>query len=147
MQASKRVERLIRTVNHPSFGLTMDMGNFLCVNEEPVQEVRRLVSYAVHVHVKDFHVKPKKQAPASGWFATPTAIALRGAIVGYGEIDVPAQLRILARAGYQGYLSLEFEGIEEPIEAVEMVLVFLRQHLAALKTRARHSATCRRLIT
>ena len=51
MQASKRVERLIRMVNHSSFGLTMDMGNFLCVNEEPVQAVRRLDSYAVRLWV------------------------------------------------------------------------------------------------
>lgn len=132
MQASKRVEKLIQTVAHRAFRLTMDMGNFLCVNEDPLEAVRRLVRYAVHVHVKDFHVKPKQEAPPNGWFATPTSIALRGAIVGHGVIDVPAQLRLLARAGYHGYLSLEFEGIEEPTKGVQLGLEFLREQLNRL---------------
>ncbi len=131
MQASRRVEQLLGTVNHPNFGLTLDMGNFLCVNENPMAAVRRLVKYAQMVHAKDFHVRPKKDLPLPGWFATPTPIALRGAIVGHGVIDVPKQIAILKRAGYSGYLSLEFEGIEEPLKAVRMGLDFLRRCLAS----------------
>jgi sugar phosphate isomerase/epimerase len=129
MQASERVERLIQMVNHPNYGLTMDMGNFLCVNEDPVQAVRRVVKYALIAHVKDFHVRPKQTMPPSGWFATPTEIALRGAIVGHGVIDIPAQLAILKDNGYRGYLSLEFEGMEEPARAVELGLEYLRREL------------------
>jgi inosose dehydratase len=130
MQASERVERLIQEVDHKNFALTMDMGNFLCVNEDPVSAVTRLVKYAVMVHAKDFHVRPKDKMPPKGWFATPTEIALRGAIVGHGVIDVPAQIRILKDAGYDGYLSLEFEGMEEPVKAVQMGLDYLRLHLS-----------------
>jgi sugar phosphate isomerase/epimerase len=132
MQASARVERLIRAVDHANYGLTVDMGNFLCVNEDPVAALRRVVRYVVHAHVKDFHVRPKRRMPPSGWFATPTPIALRGAIVGHGEIDIPAQLKILVRAGYQGYLSLEFEGIEEPAQAVRLGLEYVHAQLKAL---------------
>ncbi len=131
MQASLRVERFIRAVNHPNFRLTMDMGNFLCVNENPVHAVRRLAKRAVMVHVKDFHVKRKAAAPTFGWFATPTAIALRGAIVGHGAIDIPTQLKLLRRAKYTGYLSLEFEGIEEPVQGIKLGLEYLRDQCAA----------------
>src|SRR5207244_4507600 len=41
MQESRRVEKLIKTVAHPNFGLTLDMGNFLCVNEDPLSAVKR----------------------------------------------------------------------------------------------------------
>jgi sugar phosphate isomerase/epimerase len=133
MQASERVERLIQMVNHPNYGLTMDMGNFLCVNEDPVQAVTRVVKYAVMAHVKDFHVRPKTTMPPSGWFATPTEIALRGAVVGHGVIDIPQQLRILTDSGYNGYLSLEFEGMEEPAKAVELGLQYLREQLKKLE--------------
>jgi sugar phosphate isomerase/epimerase len=129
MQASERVERLINAVDHENFRLTLDMGNFLCVNEGPVQAVARLAKYAVMAHVKDFHVRPKHTMPPSGWFETPTDIALRGAIVGHGTIDIPAQLRLLQEAGYDGYLSLEFEGLEEPAGAVELGLEYLRKLL------------------
>jgi sugar phosphate isomerase/epimerase len=126
MQESKRVEKLIKTVNHANFGLTIDMGNFLCVNENPVNAVKRLAKHAQMAHVKDFHVREKKSMPPSGWFETPTKIALRGAICGHGVIDIPAQIKLLKRAGYNGYLSLEFEGMEEPLYAVKLGLEYLR---------------------
>ncbi len=126
MQESKRVEKLIKTVNHPNYGLTIDMGNFLCVNEEPVGAVKRLAKYAQMAHVKDFHVRKKATKPPTGWFDTPTEIALRGAICGHGEIDIPAEIKLLKRAGYDGFLSLEFEGIEEPLTAVRSGLDYLR---------------------
>jgi sugar phosphate isomerase/epimerase len=126
MQAAERVERLINAVDHENFGLTLDMGNFLCVNDDPVRAVERLAKYAVMVHVKDFHVRPKSTMPPQGWFATPTEIALRGAIVGHGAIDVPSQLRLLRESGYDHYLSLEFEGLEEPAKAIHLGLEYLR---------------------
>lgn len=133
MQKAARVEELIKKVNHSNFRVTLDTGNFLCVNEDPVESVRWLAPYAVMVHFKDFHVKPKSQMPPDGWFATPTSIALRGAILGHGDIDIPAQLRILKKAGYNGYLSLEFEGIEEPTFAVKSGLKYLRTELKNLR--------------
>jgi sugar phosphate isomerase/epimerase len=129
MQAAERVEKLIKTVKHPNFGLTLDMGNFLCVNDDPVKAVKRLAKYAVMVHAKDFHVRDKRTMPATGWFATPTRIALRGAIVGHGVIDVPAQIAHLKKAGYNGWVSLEFEGMEEPITAIRLGLDYLRKLL------------------
>lgn len=132
MQNSKVVEKLLKTVNHPNFALTMDMGNFLCVNEDPVKAVARLAKYAVMIHAKDFHVRPKGTVPQVGWFKTPTEIALRGAVAGHGVVDIPAQLRLLKKAKYTGYLSLEFEGIEEPTKAVPWGLEYLRQQTAEL---------------
>ncbi|MCC7409843.1 MAG: sugar phosphate isomerase/epimerase [Phycisphaeraceae bacterium] len=125
MQASKRVESLLKAVHHPNFGLTIDLGNFLCVNENPVNAVTRLAKYVIMAHVKDFHVRPKTAMPPAGWFATPTKIALRGAIVGHGVIDIPKVLTILNKR-YTGYLSLEFEGMEDPPFACEQGLAYLK---------------------
>jgi sugar phosphate isomerase/epimerase len=130
MQAAERCEKLLKTVDHPNFGLTIDMGNFLCVNDDPVKAVKRLSRYAVMAHVKDFHVRPKSTMPPSGWFATPTPIALRGAIVGHGDNDIPTEIKLLKQAKYRGYLSLEFEGMEEAAGAVLSGLNYLRPLLA-----------------
>jgi sugar phosphate isomerase/epimerase len=126
MQASKRVAKLIETVNHPNFGLTIDLGNFLCVNEDCTDATRRLAKHVIMAHAKDFHIKPKEDMPPTGWFATPTEICLRGAIAGHGVLNLPAQLKLLQNAGYDGYLSLEFEGMEEPTQAVKLGLDYLR---------------------
>ncbi len=133
MQESKRVEKLLKTIDHENFALTLDMGNFLCVNENPTDAVARLAQYAVMAHAKDFHSRPKETMPPTGWFATPTPIALRGAIAGHGVIDIPAELRLLKKAGYDGYLSLEFEGMEEPTQAIQLGLDYLRQQLQSLR--------------
>jgi sugar phosphate isomerase/epimerase len=133
MQESTRVEKLIRAVAHENYGLTIDLGNFLCVNENPTDATRRLAKYVVMAHAKDFHVKPKSQMPPTGWFATPTKIALRGAIAGHGVLDLPAQLALLKKSGYDGYLSLEFEGMEEPTEAVTLGLNYLREVLREIE--------------
>lgn len=126
MQAAERVEALLKAVKHPNFRLTIDLGNFLCVNDDPVAAVRRLGKYAVMAHAKDFHVRPKDRMPPTGWFATPTKIALRGAIAGHGVLDLPKQIALLKRAGYDGWLSLEFEGMEDPLTAVKLGLEYLR---------------------
>jgi sugar phosphate isomerase/epimerase len=126
MQASERVEKLIKAVDHDNFGLTIDLGNFLCVNENPTDAARRLAKHVIMAHAKDFHVKPKKQMPPVGWFPTPTEICLRGAIAGHGVLDLPAQLKLLKKAGYNGWLSLEFEGMEEPAQGIKLGLDYLR---------------------
>jgi len=108
------------------------MGNFLCVNEAPEKAVANVAKLAIMCHVKDFHVKPKAKRPPTGWFDTPTEISLRGAIVGHGAIDIPKQLATLKKVGYKSWLSLEFEGIEEPAFAVKTGLDYLKLHMKAL---------------
>ncbi|MDR0397141.1 MAG: sugar phosphate isomerase/epimerase [Oscillospiraceae bacterium] len=112
-QDSDRVEALIDAVDHPNFGALVDIGNFLCADEDPLHAVSRLAPLAVHVHAKDFHVKRGGSNPGLGWFMTRGGNWLRGAVAGHGELDIPRLLGILKRAGYDGWVAVEFEGIED----------------------------------
>ena len=144
MQTVERVSALIEEVDHDNYGLTIDLGNFLCLNQDPVDAAKRLGRYVVMAHAKDFHIKKKKDAPppapqingqnqlGAGWIHTPTTIAIRGAVTGHGDLNLPAQLKALDRAGYDGPLSVEFEGLEEPRQAVRLGLAYLEQQLEAL---------------
>ena len=132
-QASERVQRLVRAVNRDNFRVTVDIGNFLCVDEEPVTAVRRLARYASHVHVKDFHRKTRRADPGEGWFRTAGKNWLRGAIVGHGNVDVRRCLSLLKRAGYDGWYSIEFEGMEDPRLGVRVGVDNLRRYLEAAK--------------
>jgi len=126
LQTAERVEKLIRAVDRKNFGLTLDLGNFLCLNQDPTAATRQLARHAVMVHAKDFHVRNKKAIPSTGWFATPTPIALRGAILGHGTLDLPAQFRILKKAGYAGWVSIEFEGMEPPEQGLSLGVDYAR---------------------
>lgn len=127
-QDSERVEKLVNGVNHPNFGALIDMGNFLCADEDPAQAVGRLLPYGFHCHAKDFHTKPGNGAnPGSGWFQSRGGNYLRGSIIGHGDVPVIQCLRLMRRAKFDGVLSIEFEGVEEVLTGIAMGLENLRR--------------------
>ena len=113
-QDSERVELLVNTVAHPNFGLLVDVGNFLCADENPVTAVGRCAPYAFHVHLKDFLYKSgQEDDPGEGFFSTRAGAFLRGTVAGHGVVPIKQCIRALKNVGYDGYLTLEFEGKEE----------------------------------
>lgn len=127
-QDSERVEKLINGVNHPNFGALVDIGNFLCVDEEPGRAVGRLMPYAFHCHAKDFHFKPGSSFnPGDGWFLSRGGNYLRGSIIGHGDVPLVACIRIIKRSGYDGVLSIEFEGMEDVLLGIATGLANLRR--------------------
>ena len=120
-QDSIRVEQLVTAVDHPNFGVLIDMGNFLCADDDPATAVGRLMPYAFHCHAKDFHVKPGTDVfPGTGWFESRAGNYLRGAIIGHGNVDVLHCLKIMKREDFQGVLSIEFEGIEDVLKGIQL---------------------------
>jgi len=129
-QDSTRVEKLVHAVGHENFGLLVDIGNFLCADDPSVTAVSRVANFARHVHIKDFHIKSGNEPdPGKGWFQTRGGNYLRGAIVGHGNVPVMQCLNILKRSGYDGFVSIEFEGIESNLEALEIGLENLKRYI------------------
>ena len=128
-QNSERVERLIRTVNCENYGWLVDMGNFLCVDEELTSAVRRAAPYAFHAHAKDFlyHVPKSGQPIPEGFFKSSNGNLLRGTVVGHGVVPVAEDIKTLRSVGYDKWLSLEFEGMEDNLPALSAGLAFLRR--------------------
>ncbi len=127
-QDSDRVERLIGTVNDPNFGWLVDIGNFLCADENPAVAVGKAANYAKHVHVKDFHIKSGSEFdPGRNFFLTRGGTYLRGAVLCQGNVPVYQCLKTIKRAGYDSYVSIEFEGIEDNIPALEAGLENLKK--------------------
>lgn len=112
-QDSARVEAIINGVHDDNFGALVDIGNFMCADENPALAVGNVAPYAFHVHCKDFHFKAGTDfIPSGGFFMTRGGNYLRGAIIGHGAVPVKQCLKILKCAGYDGYLTVEFEGME-----------------------------------
>lgn len=120
-QDANRVEKLINSVAHPNFGALVDLGNFMCADENPNISVGIMAPYAFHVHAKDFFFKSGDGIhPGEGWFTTRAGNFIRGAIIGQGEARVMQSLGILKRAGYDGYVSVEFEGMEDKLTGIRV---------------------------
>ena len=111
-QDSDRREAFVALVNHDNYGLLVDMGNFLCVDEDPVTAVSRVANYAFHAHAKDMLILPHDADPA-GLIATRGAGWLKATAIGHGSVPVERCLKVLKRAGYNGWVSLEYEGKED----------------------------------
>ncbi len=131
-QDSDRVEKLVTGVANENFGLLVDIGNFACADDPSDKAVGRVAKYAKHVHIKDFHIKSGSEPdPGRGFFRSRAGNYLRGAIIGHGNIPVAQCIGILKRAGYDGYVSIEFEGIEQTLKGIEIGLENLRRYVAA----------------
>ncbi len=114
VNGSDRVQALLNAVDRPNFKTTLDVGNFLCVDEDPLVGVKKNLPYTVMVHFKDFYIRPSYRDPGEGdWFRSNHGTYLRGSIIGHGDIDVWQAVKMIKDSGYDGYISIEFEGMED----------------------------------
>ena len=123
-QDSLRVEKLFHTVHHLNYGLLVDVGNFACVDEDSATAVSRVANCAVHAHVKDFIKHPFGDG-FTGGFVTRGCNRLEACAVGDGDIPVAQCLAILERAGYDGFVSVEYEGAGDCLEGIKKSRDFL----------------------
>jgi len=132
-QDSDRMERLFNAVNHDNFGLLVDMGNFICADEDSTLAVSRVAPYAVHAHAKDM-IRYSGSSHNPGAAMTRGGNWFRGTIIGQGSIPVKQCVRILQRAKYDGYLSIEFEGVEDCLYGIAKGLENLQRYLAEVES-------------
>ena len=133
MQDSDRMVKLYKAVNHANFGLLCDMGNFICVDEENTSAVKNVSPYVIYVHAKDFLRKTKEECAEN----VPTGFKPSrsgnyywcGTIVGEGIVNAKDCIKILQEAGYDGYISVEFEGQQEALAAIRKGLENVKNYI------------------
>lgn len=96
------VERIVKAVNSEWLQVTLDTGNFL---EDPYEKISALAPRAVLVQAKTYF-------GGGTWYTL--------------DLDYPRIGKIIREAGFRGYVSLEFEGKEDPTTAVPKSLEHLR---------------------
>lgn len=107
-------KKLLEAVGSDNFRLLGDMGNYYCGDVDPAKAFGALAPYMAHVHAKDFFVSEKD----NGGFRSRGGKYLKGTVIGKGDVDVPACIASLKQAGYQGYISIEFEGSEPVLQSI-----------------------------
>lgn len=127
VQASDRVQTLVHAVNRPNFKTTLDVGNFVCVDENPLTAVANNLPYASMVHIKDFYIRPARRNPGEGWFRSAGGNYLRGAIAGQGDLDLIEIISLVKSSGYDGFLSIEYEGMEDCLTGTRIAFENVRR--------------------
>lgn len=132
-QDSDRVIRLIEAVGSTNYGQLVDVGNFSCADDPSDVACGKAAPVAFHCHCKDMFVKSGQMPnPGKGWFLSRGANYIRCTIVGHGDIPVRQCLAALKKGGYDGYCSIEFEGMEDVIEGISIGLDNLKRYLAEI---------------
>lgn len=129
IQASDRVQALVNLVDRPNFRTTVDVGNFMCADEESTAAVKKNIGIASMLHLKDFYLRPSTSEMGEGWFRTEAGHYLRGAIVGHGDIRMRDVLNIVKESGYDGDVSIEFEGMEDCLVGTRLGLEYAKKEL------------------
>ena len=105
-RTAEGVMRIVNAIDSPWLKTTLDTGNFL---EDIYPQMERLAQDACLVQAKTYDGGGK-------WYTL--------------EIDYARVAEILRKVGYQGFVSLEFEGKDDPAKAVPKSLARLQKAFA-----------------
>ena len=92
-------------VDSPWFGLILDTGSY--GGEDPYEEIRKTVPFAVSWQVKELINRNGREEP----------------------IDLPKLMGIIKDSSYRGYLPIETLGPGDPFEKVQVFLAEVRKAL------------------
>ncbi len=117
--SSHRVAQVIKLVNSPAVAALWDSHHPYRVGESVQEVMEQLDGHIAHVHVKDAR---RVVSDPTKWQLVP---------IGNGEVPVYAQLQILHKHHYDGYISVEWEKrwhpeIDEPEFALPQHMNWLR---------------------
>lgn len=101
-RTAEGVLRIVEDINSPWLRITADTGNFL---EDPYRQLELLAH-------KTFLVQAKTYFGGGKWYTL--------------DIDYKKVSEIFHKVNYRGYISLEFEGNEDPLTAIPRSLELLR---------------------
>jgi len=105
-RTAEGVMRIVDAINSPWLQVTMDTGNFL---EDPYDRLEKLAPKTVLVQTKTYY-------GGGLWYTL--------------ELDYDRIAKLLRKHNYHGFLSLEFEGRENPLTGVPKSLALLRKAFA-----------------
>jgi sugar phosphate isomerase/epimerase len=111
-QVCSLIEKVREQTKHDALGANPDTGNFLLVNQAPLEGVKGVAHLAYMCHFKDFARAPQQ-------FRGPTFSALNGdqfigTAIGEGEVPLQPCTQALKEAGFEGWLNIEYESEEDP---------------------------------
>ena len=105
-RTAEGVKRIVDAVDSPWLQVTMDTGNFF---DDRERQLKMLAPHAVLLQAKTYY-------GGGTWYTL--------------DIDYAKIAKIMEEAGYRGYVSLEFEGKDDPVESVKKSLAMLREHFS-----------------
>jgi inosose dehydratase len=131
IQGEPDLERLLAAV--PEVRLLLDPGHLAFAGIDPVAVARRHAARIGHVHLKSVRSEVVERSRRECWSFCRAVTEGVFTVPGDGAVDFPAIFRILAEAGYRGWLVVEAE--EDPVKVpalpkAQAARRYVREHAA-----------------
>lgn len=119
-------------------GVNLDPANFVMVTgQDPADAVELLKDYIVHTHLKDGKKLNDEMTPEEIYhgFAVGGVEALNACRsfeelpIGEGDVPWDRYLAALEHIGYQGYLTVEREAGDQPLEDIRGAVTFIQSRI------------------
>lgn len=135
INGAERVAQIFKAMKGKNFGGQIDCGNFVCVDDLAEVAVKKTISYATTIHMKDFYIRSEDQDPgdasqfncSNSWFRSVYGNYLRGSILGQGDLDIRKIIKDIKTSGFDGNIYIEFEGMEDPLYGTKVSLDNLKR--------------------
>lgn len=105
---------VLETANYPEIMFAFDNGNFLLGDDEPTHAYGLLQDRTAHLHIKDFSLTDpddKRSLPS------PSGKRYVACPLGNGDGEVAEILDLFSKSQYNGWISLEVHGSDDPLAA------------------------------
>lgn len=130
---SSQINRIAALVGE-QLGVVYDVGNFLMSGEDSLEALASLKPSILHVHFKDWQIVQPDAHNASLAFEGLDGRLYLGTILGTGIVNLRGALDSLSHRGYNGYLSVEYEGPSRPDQSLPPAVEFLRSLMPAYQS-------------
>lgn len=127
VSSAARIHQLLTMVQHPNFGLTLDLGNLLWAPQDILAATRQLAPFAVTVHCKDFKIGSDA---ADAWATYAGGPRVLPVTIGSGDLPLGGQIDACLDADRSLVWVVEYEGLEGDVVAeVRRSYEWLRKQL------------------
>ncbi|MDO5399589.1 MAG: myo-inosose-2 dehydratase [Eubacteriales bacterium] len=131
VQTAAETERLMENTDPAYVFLCYDTGHFTFAGENPLAVLEKYVGRVGHVHLKDMRLPVVDQARRENWSFLQAVRNGAFTVPGDGGVDFDPIFKLLAEAGYAGWLLVEAEqdpAKADPLEYAMMARRYIRAH-------------------
>ncbi len=121
---SQDMAALLQQIDNPRVKVGFNMANSLLAGEDPETALQNLKNRIAHVRAVDVRLAHQDEEPQIGDYV--------GCVIGLGLVPLKRLFQVIQAQGYEGWISLEFTGLEEAHFGTEASLRNLRQSLSEL---------------
>lgn len=131
VQTSEETDRMMANTDPRYVFLCYDTGHFTFAGEDPLAMLKKYVDRVGHVHLKDMRLPVVEEARKNDWSFLQAVRNGAFTVPGDGDVDFDPVFRVLADAGYQGWLLVEAEqdpAKANPLEYAMKARKYIREH-------------------